>query len=275
MSDRRLPGMGVIVETPAAYARSVLILVLTLFPAHQAYAQADSARVNLSMCLSGKYPPLCRKNLLSPDELRQAGEAERRENLRTCMTGRYSALCKKEWLTPEQAREVDSRERQENLRTCLTGRYPTLCKQHLLTPIQKLEVQRAQNAENRKTCLSGRYPALCNREQLSDQERSLVPQAERAAAPPRSYATPASPAPARIRPARRARYASGCESGHWVESVSDNGEIVKLEDGTVWQVDAGDTVDSSLWLPTTDIVACDDKLINTDDDETVGATQLR
>ena len=66
-----------------------------------------------------------------------------------------------------------------------------------------------------------------------------------------------------------------CESGHWVESVTDDGEIVKLEDGSIWQVDAGDTVDSALWLPTTDIVACDDKLINTEDNETVSATRLR
>lgn len=68
--------------------------------------------------------------------------------------------------------------------------------------------------------------------------------------------------------------ASNCETDHWVDSVSDDGEIVKLEDGSIWQVDLADRVDSALWLPTTDIVACDDKLINTDDNETVSATRL-
>jgi len=69
--------------------------------------------------------------------------------------------------------------------------------------------------------------------------------------------------------------AAACESGHWVESVMDDGSIVKLEDGTLWQVSAGDTVDSALWLPTTEIVVCDDKLINTEDNETVEAKQIK
>jgi hypothetical protein len=60
-----------------------------------------------------------------------------------------------------------------------------------------------------------------------------------------------------------------------VDSVSNDGQIVKLEDGSIWEVDAVDAIDSSLWLPTTDIVACDDKLINTEDNETVTATRLR
>lgn len=69
--------------------------------------------------------------------------------------------------------------------------------------------------------------------------------------------------------------ASACESGHWVKSVQADGKIVILEDGSVWEIDDTDTVDTSLWLPTTEIVICDDKLINTDDDETVGATRIR
>lgn len=66
-----------------------------------------------------------------------------------------------------------------------------------------------------------------------------------------------------------------CESGHWVDSVSSNGEIVVLDDGTVWSIDLGDQVDTSLWLPMTDITACDDKLINTEDGEIAHAQQIR
>ena len=73
----------------------------------------------------------------------------------------------------------------------------------------------------------------------------------------------------------RRHSSSGCESGHWVDSVSNNGQIVKLEDGSIWEVDAVDAIDSSLWLPITDIVACDDKLTNTEDNETVSATRIR
>jgi hypothetical protein len=69
--------------------------------------------------------------------------------------------------------------------------------------------------------------------------------------------------------------ASACESGHWVKSVQAGGKIVILEDGSVWEIDGNDAADASLWLPTTEIAICDDKLINTDDDETVGAVRLR
>jgi hypothetical protein len=68
---------------------------------------------------------------------------------------------------------------------------------------------------------------------------------------------------------------SACESGHWIDAVLDDGRIVKLEDGSVWEVDDVDQIDSALWLPTEDIVVCDDVLINTDDREKVHAQQLR
>lgn len=72
-----------------------------------------------------------------------------------------------------------------------------------------------------------------------------------------------------------AEIAAACESGHWVKSVQADGKIVILEDGSVWEVDDAETVDTRLWLPTTEIVVCDDKLINTDDDETVDAMRIR
>jgi hypothetical protein len=79
------------------------------------------------------------------------------------------------------------------------------------------------------------------------------------------------------KPAKRTkRYvrSNGCETGHWVDSVLSDGEIVKLEDGTIWKIDDMDTVDSSLWLDTEDITVCEGKLINTDDKTSVGAHQI-
>ena len=73
-------------------------------------------------------------------------------------------------------------------------------------------------------------------------------------------------------PHRSAR--SNCESGHWIDSVTDDGSVIKLEDGSLWKVDDADIVDSALWLPTTDIVVCDGKLINTEDNESVGARRI-
>lgn len=83
-----------------------------------------------------------------------------------------------------------------------------------------------------------------------------------------------SPTTSNIYP-KRTSLSSGCESGHWVQEVLNDGEIVILEDGSVWQVDLVDAIDSSLWLPTSDIIACEDKLINTDDNESVDATRIR
>lgn len=68
---------------------------------------------------------------------------------------------------------------------------------------------------------------------------------------------------------------AGCETGHWIQSKSDDGSIIIIEDGSVWQVDPVDTIDSSLWLVTDEIVACDDKLIDTDDGTTVEATHIK
>ena len=69
--------------------------------------------------------------------------------------------------------------------------------------------------------------------------------------------------------------AQACEDGHWVENVTDDGKIVILEDGSVWLIDPVDRVDTALWLPTSDIVACSDKLINTDDGEIAAARRIR
>jgi Sel1 repeat len=68
---------------------------------------------------------------------------------------------------------------------------------------------------------------------------------------------------------------NGCEAGHWVDSVLSDGEILKLEDGSIWQVDDTDTVDSGLWLDTEDVTVCDGKLINTDDKSSVGVHRLK
>jgi len=57
--------------------------------------------------------------------------------------------------------------------------------------------------------------------------------------------------------------------------VAADGQIIKLEDGSIWEVDPVDVIDSALWLPISDIVVCDDKLINTDDNETVSAREIR
>lgn len=68
---------------------------------------------------------------------------------------------------------------------------------------------------------------------------------------------------------------SGCERGHWVRSVADRGGVVVLEDGSVWLVSPLDKITTMLWLPVTNVLACDDKLVNLDNGETVQARRAR
>jgi hypothetical protein len=65
-----------------------------------------------------------------------------------------------------------------------------------------------------------------------------------------------------------------CDSGHSVDAVLDDGHLVKLEDGSLWEVDAADQIDTALWLPMSEITVCVGKLINTDDNETADAVQI-
>lgn len=68
---------------------------------------------------------------------------------------------------------------------------------------------------------------------------------------------------------------SACEGDHWVDSVEDDGKVVILEDGSAWEIDDGDTADTSTWISQTELIICGTKLIDTDDDETVDATRVR
>jgi hypothetical protein len=232
-----------------------LLICIGVYPVH-----AD----NLSTCLSGKYPSLCDRNKLTDSQRQQAIAAERIENLKTCLSGKYPILCKKNSLSATELEAVNTAERRENLATCMTGKYPILCKRELLNAEERTRVLSAETRENLATCLTGRYRSLCNKNLLTAEQKTLTEAAEK-------RFQQAGPAPA----SARRKGSSGCESGHWVQDIMSNGEFVKLEDGSVWEIDGVDQIDTMLWLPTTDIIACPDKLINTEDNETVGARRIR
>ena len=48
----------------------------------------------------------------------------------------------------------------------------------------------------------------------------------------------------------------GCIDGHWITSVLDDGKLIKLEDGSIWEVNPLDTIHSMLWLPVDQILIC-------------------
>jgi hypothetical protein len=55
----------------------------------------------------------------------------------------------------------------------------------------------------------------------------------------------------------------------------DDGKYIKLENGSVWEVQGADTVDSTLWLEMDEITVCTGKLINTDEHESVEAKRIK
>jgi hypothetical protein len=68
---------------------------------------------------------------------------------------------------------------------------------------------------------------------------------------------------------------NNCESGLSVQAVMDDGKLIKLDDGSLWEVDDADTVDSALWLPASDVLICGDKMTSIDDEETVEVTKIK
>jgi hypothetical protein len=218
--------------------------------------------------MTGRYPALCHYDWLTPEQRRQAETSEKQQNRRVCLSGRYPSLCKKSLLSQEELRQVVAAEKKVNLQTCLTGLYKSLCNRNLLNAAELKQTIAAERAANLRICMTGIYSTLCDRALLSRKELKDVQAAEKQAVDSRSGVRG-------DRIQRRRLSSSSCEAGHWIDSVNHDGRIIILEDGSVWEVDAVDTIDSMLWLPTSDIVVCGDKLINTDDKETVSAQQIR
>lgn len=72
-------------------------------------------------------------------------------------------------------------------------------------------------------------------------------------------------------------------SGHWIKKVSNAGRMVELEDGSLWEINAIDRINTMLWLPITNISVLVAKtpigdykytLVNKDDGETALAKYL-
>jgi hypothetical protein len=75
-------------------------------------------------------------------------------------------------------------------------------------------------------------------------------------------------------------HAKNCEDDS-IDSVSDDGDIIKLLSGNVYEIDSTDTVDTALWLPADDVLVCEEgggivEIVNTDENgEKAGAAWLK
>lgn len=63
---------------------------------------------------------------------------------------------------------------------------------------------------------------------------------------------------------------------HWIKSKSSDGSTITLEDGSVWQVDPINRIDTILWLPTENVLILDQNtLLNIDQKQKVSAKRIR
>ena len=78
-----------------------------------------------------------------------------------------------------------------------------------------------------------------------------------------------------------ARVYSSVGRGHWIDKNIDGGSLIKLEDGSLWEIDAYDKYNTILWLAISDITVLESSdcvngylLVNTDDGEKACAKYL-
>ncbi len=77
------------------------------------------------------------------------------------------------------------------------------------------------------------------------------------------------------------RVYAGIGGGHWVGEKIDSGKMIKLEDGSLWEISAMSRIDTMLWLPTESITVTEGDtpgypymLVNTDSGESAAAKLL-
>ncbi len=146
--------VGTHCKHPPMHLRFLVLIFLVLAVLYSTGLLGQTGREqNLKTCLTGKYPALCDRSLLTPDQLKSVLEAERRENLSICVTGRFPSLCNHSKVTDAEFKAAREAERQENLQVCLSGRFPSLCNHSLLSPAEAESVRAAERNENLNVCL--------------------------------------------------------------------------------------------------------------------------
>ncbi len=84
-------------------------------------------------------------------------------------------------------------------------------------------------------------------------------------------------------PTRQGGSYFGVGARHWISEKSDNGAFITLEDGSFWEINVLDQIDTALWLPITNITVLESRsaigdykyeLTNTEDGEKAVARYL-
>jgi len=65
------------------------------------------------------------------------------------------------------------------------------------------------------------------------------------------------------------------QDSHWISSISDDGRVIILEDGSIWEVASIDRIYTRLWLRFENVIIYGNIMINVDNGEKVSVTRIR
>lgn len=64
---------------------------------------------------------------------------------------------------------------------------------------------------------------------------------------------------------------AGCQEQRWLRTIQHQGRDLQLDDGSLWQVDSVQALDTVSWTPTDPIVVCHSDLTDTTEHQLVHA----
>jgi TPR repeat protein len=140
--------------------------------------------------------------------------------------------------------------------------------------------EQINNPKEHQAYLAQLKQAEDERRKAEEKRKRLAQQLAERQAAVAAQATENPAAPRRVR-GRGGIYITPSE-GHWVDQVFANGEMVKLEDGSIWRISPLDTANSVNWSAASEITIDDGDellypyiLVNTSDNELVNARLLK
>lgn len=284
---------------PLLFALFNLLGMALLMPAPAQAQDADEKAQNLANCLARKGPSKCKKQWLNPGDVLRVEEIERNENQRVCLTGRTPENCDRALLSLKDIQLTIVAERRENLKSCLMGfsRERRACRKDWLSEVDLKRVEAAE--QTRDHCANGRGGSECGALLLPPKSLKPTPVTAAASRPtskPTSAKTAATsgpsaasvtapsapPAPAMAENAAISSQGehgdnefSTCEVDQFVESVSSEGRVAELQDGSIWVVSVKDAAKILRWALPAYVVACEGRLIHGETGEIIAANMQR
>ena len=66
-----------------------------------------------------------------------------------------------------------------------------------------------------------------------------------------------------------------CGLAYWITKIKSDGSTVTLNNGSVWEIDASDRMDVSLWVTKSEVTVCNGVIRNPREGESVDAKKIK